>query len=334
MTGPKIFSRLRQASAWLLFLVMSAWAVMAAVFCDLPAGLRYSAAVLFVTAALCSVILPRSNGRKTGYFLALFAAALGLWLLLPPRNDRDWAPDVAVLPYADIYGSSVTIHNIRDIDYRTETDYTVRHYDRTFSLASLRSLDLYLVDWGLPHVAHTMLSFGFGGGQYVCFSIETRKKKGEAYSAIKGFFRQYELTYVVADERDVVRLRTNYRKGENVYLYHVDAVPEIMRLIFMDYLRTVNRLKEKPQWYNALAANCTTDIWKHVVPYYPKAKLDWRIFASGHVDEMVYELGLIDRRLPLPELRRRSLVNERAKAAGRDPAYSEIIRRGLPAAGK
>ena len=135
---------------------------------------------------------------------------------------------------------------------------------------------------------------------------------------------------MAADERDIIRLRTDYRKGEDVYLYRLDATPEFIRQVFQDYLQSVNRLKEKPQWYNALTANCTTDIWKHLAPFYPEAKPDWRIFASGHADEMAYELGVLDQTLPFRELKTRSLINERSKAAGPDRAYSEIIRRGLP----
>ncbi len=322
--------RIKQVFAWFFFLIMSCWVVMAVSYSNFPYGARMAAAVVFGAAALCSVFIPKDGGRKIVWFSSLFLISLACWLALSPSNERDWAPDVAKLAYAEVAGSSVTLHNIRDCDYRSETDYTVRHYDRTFYLGSLRSLDLYFVDWGLPHIAHTMLSFGFGGGKYVCFSIETRKKKGEEYSSVRGFFKQYELTYVVADERDVIRLRTNYRKGENVYLYRLDATPDFIRKVFLDYLQSVNGLKDRPQWYNALTANCTTDIWKHIAPYYPKAKFDWRILASGHVDEMAYELGVTDQGLPFPELKRRSLINERSKAAGADQAYSEIIRRGLP----
>ncbi|MCX5785158.1 MAG: DUF4105 domain-containing protein [Elusimicrobia bacterium] len=322
--------KIKQAFFWLGFLAMSCWAITALVYSNLSAGPRLAAAGAFGILALCSVILPRKNSRKTIFFLPVFALVLAWWLLLPPSNNREWAPDVATLPSADISGSTITIHNIRDCDYRTEKDYVVQHYDRTFTLGSVRSMDLFMVDWGLPHVAHTMLSFGLGGDKYVCFSIEARKKKGEEYSSVRGFFKQYELTYIVADERDVVRLRTNYRKGEDVYLYHITADPEMIQMIFMDYLRSVNELKDKPEWYNALTANCTTDIWKHVVPYYPKAKFDWRILASGHLDEMVYKLGVMDQTLPLQELKRRSFINERSRAAGRDRAFSRIIRQGLP----
>ena len=165
---------------------------------------------------------------------------------------------MAVLPYADIAGNQVTIHNIRNCDYRTETDFDVHHYDRTFNLDALRTVDLYLVTWGSPHIAHTMVSFGFTNGDYVCFSIETRKEKGEDYSAVKGLFRQFELTYIVADERDLVRLRTNYRQGEEACLYRLQVTPEQGRKLFLDYLRRANELHEHAEWYNALTDNCTT----------------------------------------------------------------------------
>ncbi len=316
--------------AGLGFAALSSWAVLAIVFTNFPAGPRFAGAAAFVMAALLCFMLPKRRGRKMTWFLSLFALVLVWWLTLQPSNDRDWEPDVAVLPYAEIGGSSVTVHNIRNCDYRTEKDYTVNSYDRTFELGSLRSMDLFLVDWGLPHIAHAMLSFGFGGDRRLCFSIETRKKKGEEYSAAKGFFRQYELTYVVADERDAVRLRANYRKGEEVYLYHIKADPGIIKEIFLAYLRAVNSLKERPRWYNAVTANCTTAIWGHVFPYYPKAKLDWRILASSHIPEMIYELGVVDKTLSLPELKKRSRINERSRAADGDPQYCEAIRSGLP----
>ena len=322
--------RLKLIFAWLSFLALSCWGIMAVVYSNLPPWLRLAAAAAFAAAAFAAVLLPSGGRRKTTCFSSLFVILLAWWLVLPPSNDRDWEPDVAKLPYAEVNASSVTLRNIRDSDYRSEREYTVRHYDRTFDLGSLRSLDLFFIDWGLPHIAHTMLSFGFGGGNYVCFSIETRKKKGEEYSSIRGFFKQYELTYVVADERDLIRLRTNYRKGENVYLYRLDATPEFIRQVFLDYLQSVNRLRKKPQWYNALTANCTTDIWKHIAPYYSGAKFDWRILASGHVDEMAYELGVVDQTFPFRELKRRSLINERSKAAGPGRDYSEKIRQGLP----
>ena len=247
----------------------------------------------------------------------------------PPSNNRNWQPDVALLPWAEIQGSRVTIHNIRNCDYRSETDYTVHHYDKTFDLTTLSSLDLSLVYWGSPYIAHTMLSFGFEGDGFVCFSVETRKEVGEAYSTIKGFFRQYEMMYVVADERDLIGLRTNYR-GEQVHLYRLHESAATLRKIFLDYLHKVNSLKEHPEWYNALTDNCTTSTDILAAPYNPEGRLDWRIIANGFMDEMLYESTAIDTTLPFPELKKLSLINGRAKNQDKSPDFSHLIRVGLP----
>lgn len=274
--------------------------------------------------------MSRYNNRllKIG-FLLMFAVVLICWLLMQPSNSRDWQQDVALLPWAEIRKNMVTIHNIRNCDYRSETDYTVRHYDRTFDLAGLKSIDLAQVYWGSPFIAHTMLSFGFEGDGYVCFSVETRKEIGEKYSTVKGFFRQYELTYVVADERDLIRLRTSFRQ-EQVYLYRINASTEFVRNVFLAYLRKVNSLKDHPEWYNALTGNCTTGIRAHTVPYDPDSSLDWRIIVNGFLDEMLYERQAIDTSLPFPELKKRSLINEQAKRADKSPEFSQLIRSGLP----
>ena len=314
---------------WFVLVCMAFWAILAIYYSNLPGTIRPVAAALFAIGSLAAFILVRPRRRGILSFIVIFAALLVWWLNIPPSNDRDWQPDVAVLPYADIEGDRVTIHNIRDVDYRTETDYTVRHYDATFDLRRIESLDAYLVYWGSPMIAHTMLSFGFGDGRYVCFSIETRKRKGQEYSAIKGFFKQYELTYVVADERDLVRLRTNFRH-EDVFLFRVKAPNEYIRSVFLDYLRTVNRLKDRPGWYNALTTNCTTDLRSHTALYNPNAHWDWRIIVNGYIDEFLYEQGNIDQSLPLPELKRRSYINRKANAAGNAADFSRRIREGLP----
>jgi hypothetical protein len=177
-----------------------------------------------------------------------------------------------------------------------------------------------------------MLSFGFDGEGEVCFSIETRKEKGEEYSAIKGFFKQYELTYVVADERDLVRLRTNYR-NEDVYLYRLNADPELIRKVFLDYMKEVNSIHDHPKWYNALTSNCTTNIRGHTAQFVPNAKMDWRVIVNGYLDTLLYERGLVVRSLPFDELKRRSYINDDALAADNDPDFSKIIRHGLPGIG-
>ena len=329
----KPFKVLGLAAATLCLVFLACLGALAIYFSPLPDALRTVAAALFALAALALVLsgLRRKKRRAWGAFLALFAMVFAAWwLLIEPSNDRNWQADVAVLPWAEISGDRVVVHNIRNCDYRTETDYTVRHYDRNFDLNTLKSLDLYLVYWGSPSIAHTMMSFGFEDGSYLCFSIETRKEVGEEYSAVKGFFKQFELTYVVADERDLVRLRTNFRKGEDVYLYRLNVSMDFARNVLLDYLREVNSLKERPQWYRAILTNCTTSILRHTTPFNPEARFDWRLIANGYLDEMLYERGRLDRTLPFAELKQRSLINPRAKAADKAGDFSRPIRVGLP----
>jgi hypothetical protein len=306
------------------------WSVMAIYFSNLPAAwLRALAACIYVIGIAFVLIRVRPWRVARWVLLGAFAFVAAWFLVIPPSNERDWQPDVAVLPYAEISGDKVTIHGIRNCDYRSESDYTVQHYDKTLNLAELQSADFYVVYWGSPWIAHTMLSFGFGGDDYVCFSIETRKEKGENYSAIKGFFRQFELTYVVGDERDLVRLRTNYR-GEQVYLYHLNTDPALARLVFLDYIKEVNHLKAHPEWYNALTSNCTTNIRGHTKAYVKNAHFDWRILLNGRIDEMAYERKTLDQSLPFAELKARSLIDENAKAADQSPQFSKRIREKLP----
>jgi hypothetical protein len=321
----------RRALLALLFaLPLVAWGGMALYF-SVPLGpLSPWAATGYMLASLAIFFLGRTWKTAVACFTLLFALVLVLFLLQKPSNNRDWQPDLTLLPSATIDGDTITIHNIRNCDYRTETDFTVQHYNQTFDLNTLTSLDLFLVDWGLGSVVHTMLSFGFNNQEYVAISIEARKEQGEGYSTLRGFFRQYELTYVVADERDVVRLRTNYRQGETVYLYRIRGDKELFREIFLDYFRSINQLTDTPAWYNALLTNCTSVLRGHTRPYFRKVLWDWRLLANGYADEMAYEKGILDTSLPFTELKRRSVINSQAQAADRDPDFSLRIRAGLP----
>ena len=309
-------------------LIMAGWATLAILFSTLPGFTRFLVAGLFGIGSLFAIFGRYGRPAQLGLLLA-FAVVLGCWLSMSPSNNRNWQPDVILIPWAEIQGNNVTIHNIRNCDYRSETDYTVRHYDKTIDLPKLKSVDVFLVYWGVPFIAHTILSFGFEGDGFVSFSVETRKEVGEAYSNIKGFFRQYEITYIVADERDLVGLRTNYRK-EQVYLYRIKESEDVHRKIFLDYLQEINSLKEHPQWYNALTDNCTTSIRGFEAPFNPDGRLDWRIIINGYLDKMLYEKKLIDTSLPFSELKKQSLINERAKGLDKSPAFSQKIRAGLP----
>jgi hypothetical protein len=307
------------------------WAAAALYYDVRVPWLRAPLAAIYGVATLAVWVKARRRSRwlAAGLILCGFALVLAWWFTLKPSNDRDWQPDLAALAYADIDGNRLTLHNIRNCDYRTETDFDVRYDDRTFDLDKLRTADLYMVYWGSPYMAHTMMSFGFEGGEYLCFSIETRKEKGEGYSAVKGLFRQFELIYIVADERDVVRLRTNYRKAEEVYLYRLQGTQERVRKLLLDYLRRVNSLRQRAEWYNAVTDNCTTGIRLQQAAT-DRAPWNWRMLVNGYGDTLLYERGAIATTVPFAELKQRSHVNERARVADQAPDFSGQIRKGLP----
>jgi len=309
-------------------LALAGLATLAVGWADLPIFTR--SGIVGVLGIGCLVALCSGERRALLGLIVICGLVLGWWLLLPPSNNRNWQKDVAVLPWAEVLGDKVTLHNIRNCDYRSETDYTVRYYDKTYDLARLKSVDLFLVHWGSPFIAHTMLSFDFEGEGHLCISIETRKRVGASYSTLKGLFRQYELIYVVADERDLIGLRTNYR-GEQVYLYHLNTTEDFAREVFLNYLKKLNGLRQRPEWYNALTGNCTTGMRERTAPYNPDGRFDWRIIVNGYLDEMLYERKRIDTSLPFPELKKRSLINERAKGHDKSPDFSRLIRAGLPA---
>jgi hypothetical protein len=214
------------------------------------------------------------------------------WASILRSNVRDWSPDVSRIAHASFDGSYVTIENVRDFKYRSESDYNQQWETRTYDLDRIRGVDLFISFWGPTQIAHTIVSWDFDDGQHLAISIETRKKKGEVYSAIRGFFRQYELYYVVADERDLIGLRTNYR-GEQVFLYRIRAQPAEARALLVDYLETINQLNDHAQWYNALTQNCTTTIRARVQDLGAGRRLDWRLLANGHLDQLLYERGQI-----------------------------------------
>jgi Domain of unknown function (DUF4105) len=262
---------------------------------------------------------------------AIFAGVLAWWLTITPSNDRDWQPDVAKLAYATFDGDKVTLHNIRDFDYRTETDFVPRYYDKTVDLNDIRSVDIVSSYWAGELIAHLFLSFGFADGEQIAISIETRKEKHESYSTLAGFFRQYELIYVAGSERDLIGVRTNYRQPpEDVYVYRTRATPAGARRLFLDYLRSMNDLVKHPEFYNTLTTNCTTLIAMHTQANPSPMPRSWKILASGLFPEYAYELGYLDDSMPFRELKQRSHVNERARAADKADDFSMRIRAITP----
>jgi len=312
-------------------LVVTLWWALALYFAAPgPAWTHVALAAVYALGTIALLVWLRPFRLALGIWGVALVLILFWWSTILPSNERDWQPDVARLPSAEVQGDRLTVHNIRNADYRSETDFTVRYEDRTYDLSKLRGLDLFMIYWGSPMIAHTIMSWQFEGSRPLAISIETRKKVGQEYSAIEGFFKQYEIIYVVADERDVVRLRTNYR-GEEVYLYRLKTPIPLARALLLDYIRSMNELVDQPQFYNALTDNCTTSIRRHVKLINPNAPpFDWRFIANGYGDELMYERGNVDTRMPFAELRARSRVNARAKVADQDPFFSLRIREGLP----
>ena len=178
-------------------------------------------------------------------------------------------------------------------------------------------------------IAHTIVSWEFEDGQHLAISIETRKEVGETYSAVLGFFRQFELYYVAADERDVIGVRTNHR-GEQVFLYRLKTPVPTARAILLDYLNEMNRLADRARWYNALTHNCTTTIRHHAQHVAPQQPFNWKILVNGYIDELGYDRGTIDTSLSFDELKRKSDITSKARAAGDGPEFSQRIRADLP----
>jgi hypothetical protein len=276
---------LRRTLASILWLFLAIWTLWAsgAIWFDLPvAGLRPWAAGGFALLMVLAVVWVKPRGRSWLVLLVANLLVLAWWLTLRPLQYRDWKQDVAVTPYARIEGDVVTLHQVRNFDYRTADEFTPRYETRRIDLANLRGVDLFINYWGSPYMAHPIISYDFGDDGRICFSIETRPEKGEAYSALGGLYRKFELICIVADERDVVRVRTNFRKGEDVYLYRLEA-PHA-RESFLEDLATVNELHERPRWYNAITSNCTTAIRQQRSASMRK-RWDWRMLVNGLGDQ-------------------------------------------------
>lgn len=318
------------ALAGLALLPALAWCSLALAF-DGPAPrpLALALIVLLWTASGAMAFLLRPPGRALlgiAFMVALIAA---WWITIPPRNDRDWRPEVAQLPRVHFDGSRVRIENVRNFDYTTRSDFVEHWETREYDLDTVRAFDIFLSYWGSDLIAHTVASWEFADGRHLAISIETRKEKTEEYSAVKGFFRQYELYYVVGDERDLIGLRTIH-KGEQVYLYRIRRDAENARALLVEYLNEINRLAEKPRWYNAATQNCTTTIRQNNRQVAEIEPWDWRILANGRIDAFGYERGMIDTSLPFEELRTLSNITDEAQAAGKSPGFSRLIRQGLP----
>ena len=329
-TWVKVLRAIGIATIWLLLALLTLWA-MAALYVDIriPA-LRIPVTLVYVIGISTILFKLKGSGWAAALCLVGFCGVLAWWLTLKPSNSGNWQSDVDRTAWAEMDGDRVTIHNLRNCDYRAETDYTNCWIDRTLFLSQIRAADFFLTNWGIPFASHPIVSFQFGDNEHVAFSIEVRYKIGQAYSTILGFFRQYELIFVTADERDVIRLRTNYRKDEEVYMYRVQVQPEIARAMFFTYINRLNKLKNQPEWYNALTRNCTTALDKQLAADV-KSPHPWnyQLVLNGTLDRLLYDRGrLVAGGLPFPELKQREHINAAARSADRSAEFSAVIRVG------
>ena len=324
----------------LLLLIVSGWAVLMLHYSNLPgdwlpdiAAIAY--ALFAISMAIVIVQVPKYRWRAIGMLTAVWAALIAWFLSIAPSDTRDWQADAARPPRVSVDGDRVTIENVRNFLYRSETDFDERWETRSYDLSRLDGHDLMIVYWGMEAVAHTMVSFRFrddtrpGGFDFLVISIEARREKSEAYSPVAGAFRRYELYYVIADERDAVAVRTNHRNNET-YLYRTLSTPARSRVLLLNYLKTADELSREPAWYNTFTDNCTNGILYHVRSLGDELPYTWELLLNGYADRYAYKAGGLSHALSFQDLKRRSRINDAANGRDVDESFSAVIRAGLP----
>jgi hypothetical protein len=332
LTLRRVGKRIMITVAVIVLPLLTLWGAFA-LWYQLPGGVVVQAlgAIVWVAFGLAAVILA-VKGRPLagmGCFAVPFAVLLVWWNQIPPSNNRVWADDVSRTTSGRVDGNLVTLSDVRNFEWRSDTDYT-QHWDtRTYDLSRLESVDLITSYWSTKSIAHILVSFGFNDGQHVVFSVEIRREKQESFSEIGGFFKQFELSVIAADERDVIRVRTNVR-GEDDYLYHIRMPVEHMRSLFLAYVNEANALVNTPRWYNTITVNCTTLVYHMMRRIVGTLPLDYRLLFSGYLPSYVHEVGGLDPRYSLEQLQAFGRITDRAKAADRSATFSQDIRQGIP----
>ena len=327
---------LTRAAGWLIaiisFLVKAllvTWATLAIYYSNLPwAWARLGLAVAFAAFAIWALWISRER-RMPAIAAALFLGVVVWWIAIPPSHDRNWRPEVAVMPRAVIDGDRVRLTGVRNFDYRSRSDFTVRYEEREIRLSRLQGIDFYVSYFLDGPVGHTFLSFMFDDAPPLTISIETRPEVGEGFAPIASMFKQFELIYVVGSERDLVGVRTNHR-GEPTYLYRLNSSADDARRLLLVYLERINQLADHPEFYHLLTNSCTINIVRYANAAGRKGRFDIRHLLNGLIDSYLYHSGRINTDLPFDELRRRSLINQAAQAADGAPDFPDRIRASLP----
>jgi hypothetical protein len=303
-----------------------------ALWYQLPGNLatRTIGSVIWVIGVITLVTLAinRRSWMPFGIYVLSYAVLMFWWVSIAPSNNRIWAGDTSRLLTGNVEGSQVTLNDVRDFSWRSDDDYDARWETRHYDLDHLASADAVLSYWGSAAIAHAMISFGFDDGSHVVFSVEIRKKLGQQYSAIGGFFKQFETILTAADERDIIRVRTNVR-GEDDYLYPLRMDKAAMRALFLSYVHAANRLAITPAFYNTITSNCTTIVYRMARQIDPGLPWDVRLLLTGYLPEYLYKVGALDRSVPIDELRQRGRITERARSSKPGDDFSRVIRAGI-----
>jgi hypothetical protein len=316
----------------LLLILFSVWSVLALWF-QAPWGMlgRNSLITLWLAWTLLVFWLLWSGSAWlgiAGYALA-FAGLLGWWGTLTPSHERQWADDLAHITTGEVRGSQVILQNVRNFTWYGEHDYVAVWETREYDLTQLQSVDMITSYWGMPAIAHVLVSFGFADGSFVAFTVEVRREKTEVFSEVGGFFKQFELAIIASDERDVVHVRTNVR-DEDAYLYRVGLSDAAMRSLFLAYVDEANRLARHPRFYQTVTANCTTLVFTMMQSIVDGLPLDYRLLLSGYLPSYVEKMGGLEPGYTLGELRESGRITQRAKQSGRSDDFSAVIRQDVP----
>ena len=330
---------IRRLARWIGFALLAIAILLVAVWCSVaiwyrcPGGEAVRGLLAAATLAFAVVVVACLATTRRWLALAVYAASFALflawWATIRPTNDRNWTPDVARTVTATIDGDRLVVENVRNFTWRSDTDFDQRWEQRTYNLSNVTDVDLIMSYWSGEAIAHTIVSFGFDDAARLAFSIETRKESHEGYSSIAGFFKEYELAMVAADERDVVRVRSNVR-GEDVRIYRLRMTPANAQLLLREYVQEINDLAREPRFYNTLTANCTNLVFDMVRVIHPGLPLDIRVLLSGYLPNYAYDLGATDTNVSFERLRETAKIHDNAVQADTDPLFSARIREGIP----
>ena len=331
-----LFGFLKRSAGWLIAIIgvlvkalLITWATLAIYYSNLPwAWARLGLAAAFALFAVWALWFSRKRSMSA-IAAVLFLCVVGWWLAIPPSHDRNWRPEVAVMPRATIDGDRVRLTGVRNFDYRSRNDFTVRYEEREVQLSHLKGIDFYVSYFTEGPVGHTFLSFIFDNAPPLTISIETRPEVGEGFAPVASLFKQFELIYVVGSERDIVGVRTNHR-GEPTYLYRLNSSADDARRLLLVYLARINQLADHPEFYHLLTNSCTINIIRYANAAGRQGRFDIRHLLNGLIDSYLYHSGRINTDLPFDELRERSLINQAAQAADGAPDFSDRIRASLP----